>query len=229
MHCKLFIPNFYSHHCVAYIANLRGARVFQSVLVVYTFCCQFNPDKDKFIFQFVASCFFLSNHELNSHTRNRAALYLHAVIEAWGPFLESLENFRKHIGWHNSHCILKAQTFEARNFAAIWIFISFTKYEKTSFTKYAGYIFMNDLSGQKSFRDFRAAGTLTGEVFLNFLEKASLRPKEIVWISLFMVVAAESKSFWTWWRHSSRWKNRNWTREQASKFGTEQVSLSKII
>ena len=41
----------------------------------------------------------------------------------------------------------KRRRFEARNFAVILIFIPFTIYEKTSFTKYAGRSFTNGFSG----------------------------------------------------------------------------------
>ena len=47
---------------------------------------------------------------------------------------------------------------EARNFADILIFISYTTYEKISFTEWAGRSFTNGFSGPKSLRDFRETG-----------------------------------------------------------------------
>ena len=49
----------------------------------------------------------------------------------------------------------KWRRLEARNFAVILIVISFTTYEKTSFTELAGRSYTNGFSGPKSFRDFR--------------------------------------------------------------------------
>ena len=52
----------------------------------------------------------------------------------------------------------KRRRLEARNFAAIFIFIPFTTYEKTRFTEYAGRNFTNGFSGPKTYRDFRETG-----------------------------------------------------------------------
>ena len=52
----------------------------------------------------------------------------------------------------------KRRCTEARNFADILIFISYTTYEKISFTEWAGRSFTNGFSGPKSLRDFRETG-----------------------------------------------------------------------
>ena len=44
-------------------------------------------------------------------------------------------------------------------------------------------------------------------------------------LNIYIYVATESNSFWTWGGQSSQWKYRNWTRQQAFKFGPEQVSF----
>ena len=65
----------------------------------------------------------------------------------------------KHFGRISGRIILsvswKRRRLEARNFAVILIYTSFTSYEKTSFTELAGRSFTNGFSGPKSFRDFR--------------------------------------------------------------------------
>ena len=78
-----------------------------------------------------------------------------SLLGSSGPFLESSETFRTYFGLHNSLCIFKMKASRARNFAFILIFIPFTTYEKTSFTKLAGRSFTNGFSGPESFRDFR--------------------------------------------------------------------------
>ena len=52
-----------------------------------------------------------------------------------GPFLESPETFRAYSGDIILFVSSKRRRLEARNFAVIFIFISFTTYEKTSFTE----------------------------------------------------------------------------------------------
>ena len=47
---------------------------------------------------------------------------------------------------------------EAWNFAAVFSFIPFTTYEKSSFTEEAGLSFTNGSSGPKRFREFRETG-----------------------------------------------------------------------
>ena len=70
-----------------------------------------------------------------------------------------------------------------------------------------------------------------GRVYLDLL-RGLLRPtkkKSTImygfFLNIYIYVATESNSFWTWGGQSSQWKYRNWTRQQAFKFGPEQVSF----
>ena len=56
----------------------------------------------------------------------------------------------------------KQRHLEAQNFAAIFIFIPFTTYEKASFIEQAGRNFTNGFSDPKSSRDFREKGPSAG-------------------------------------------------------------------
>ena len=65
-------------------------------------------------------------------------------METWGPFLESPDAFRVIFYLQNESA---RKRLEARNFAVISIFISFTIYEKTSFTELVDRSFTNGFSG----------------------------------------------------------------------------------
>ena len=52
----------------------------------------------------------------------------------------------------------KRRRLQARNFGVVLIFIPSTRYEKTSFTQWAGWSFTNGFLGSKRFRDFREKG-----------------------------------------------------------------------
>ena len=65
-----------------------------------------------------------------------------------------------------------------------------------------------------------------GKFYVDLLEKASKANRYCVDFVTF--VAAEIDSFWTWCEQSSQWKYRNWTREQAAKFGPEPVSFPTV-
>ena len=79
-------------------------------------------------------------YSVDKYYQNRLSYPLDSAVHSlnnWGlcPVSRKSRNFRAHFGLHNSLCIFKAKASRGTKLGNYLIFISFTSYEKSSFTE----------------------------------------------------------------------------------------------
>ena len=74
---------------------------------------------------------------------------------AWGPFLESPETFRAHLGWYKTLCIFKTKVPRATKLCSYFTFCPLYNIWNDQLSRISGSKFYEWLFGPESFWDFR--------------------------------------------------------------------------